>query len=238
MSVRHRKSSIAVVAAVVVCVAGWPLLAGATGGVARPTAPRSVHASAGNASASVTWVRPASNGGAPITRYVVTAHPSGRTCTSKSLKCTVGRLRNGTTYYFTVVAHNSVGNSPSSKASNRVKPKAPTTSRKLVVVPSTGLINGQSVKVSGTGFTPNDQVYLVECLNTASGQGGCNIATATPVTITGSGTLPTTSFVVVTGTVGSGSCGTSSSNLSSCAVSAGNAAGGDSASAPISFKSP
>jgi hypothetical protein len=58
------------------------------------------------------------------------------------------------------------------------------------------------------------------------------------VTITASGTLPSTNFNVVTGTIGSGTCGTSSSNLKSCALSAGNAVGGDSASAPISFRAP
>lgn len=240
MAKRHHWKSPAVTAAVLVVLTMTASSSvGATSKVSRPSAPRSVHATASNASATVRWVRPSSNGGAAIKSYVVTSHPTNRTCTTKALRCKVARLRNGTAYTFTVVAKNSAGTSPRSKASNKVTPKAPTpASPKLVVKPSTNLTKGQAVMVSGTGFTPNDQVYLVECLGNASGQNGCDISTATPVTITASGTLPSTSFVVVTGPVGSGTCGTSAANLNSCAISAGNAGGGDSASAPISFKAP
>jgi Neocarzinostatin family len=106
----------------------------------------------------------------------------------------------------------------------------------LVVKPATGLKNGQTVKVSGTGFKPHDTVFIVECLSTAKGAGGCQIAMATPVTISAKGVLPTTKFKVATGRIGSGKCGTTKKNLKSCEVSAGNAAGKDTASTIISFK--
>lgn len=239
VSRRHWKRLAVIGCALVALSLAAPISASATTKISHPTAPRSIHATAGDASATVSWVKPSTNGGAAIKSYVVTSHPANRTCTTKALKCRVTGLRNGTTYTFTVVARNSVGASPRSNASNKVTPKAPaTTGPKLVVTPSTNLKKGQTVTVSGTGFTPNDLVYVVECLNSASGQGGCDVATATPVTITASGTLPPTSFSVVTGVVGSGTCGTSPSNLSSCAISAGNASGGDSTSAPITFKAP
>lgn len=213
--------------------------ASATGKISHPTAPLSVHATAGNASATVRWLKPSSNGGATIRSYVVTSHPTGKTCATRATKCTVSGLKNGTAYTFTVVAKNRVGTGPRSKASNKVIPKAPsTTSPKLVVSPSVNLTKGQTVVVSGTGFTPNDVVYLVQCLGNASGQSGCDIATATPVTINAAGVLPSTNFNVVTGTIGNGACGTTTSNLNACAISAGNAGGGDSASAPVSFKAP
>ncbi|HEV2427911.1 MAG TPA: neocarzinostatin apoprotein domain-containing protein [Acidimicrobiales bacterium] len=108
----------------------------------------------------------------------------------------------------------------------------------LVVTPSTGLHNGEWVKVSGSGFRAHDMVFLVECLSTAKGAAGCNTAGATPVTITAKGVLVSTRFKVMTGKVGSGHCGTTARNLKGCEMSAGNAAGKDTASTVITFKLP
>jgi hypothetical protein len=109
---------------------------------------------------------------------------------------------------------------------------------KLVVTPSTGLKNHSTVTVSGTGFKAKDQVYITECQANAKGESGCDIDTATPVTITSAGILPKTKFKVVTGTIGNGKCGTAASNLRKCAVSAGNASGKDSAVFKIVFAAP
>jgi hypothetical protein len=110
------------------------------------------------------------------------------------------------------------------------------TTPKLVVTPSTNLHAGETVKVSGSGFTPGDSVYIVECLATAKGQAGCNILGALPATITSTGLLPKTAFKVTTGKVGTGKCGTTKGNLKSCAMSVGNITGGDSAVYRIAFK--
>jgi hypothetical protein len=210
------------------------------GSITHPSPPRAVHATARDAAALVQWARPASLGGAPILRYVVTSHPAGRTCVTRVTKCVVPHLTNGTTYSFSVVARNRAGVGPRSALSNRVTPRAatPAATRKLVVTPSTNLVKGQRVTVTGSGFTPHDQVYLVECLVKATGQNGCDVATATPVTISATGVLPATKFTVVTGVVGSGTCGTNATNLKACAISAGNATGGDSSVTPIAFKAP
>ncbi len=109
---------------------------------------------------------------------------------------------------------------------------------KLVVTPSTGLTNHKTVTVSGTGFKPHDTVYITECQANAKGEAGCDIDTATPVTISAKGVLPKTHYKVVTGTVGNGKCGTAASNLKKCAVSAGNVTGGDSAVFKIAFAAP
>jgi len=91
-----------------------------------PAPPLSVKASAGDASAKVTWKAPAFNGGSAITGYVATSTPGGKTCsTHGALGCTVKDLTNGTTYTFTVRATNSLGTGLSSDPSNSVKPKAP-----------------------------------------------------------------------------------------------------------------
>jgi len=84
-------------------------------------------ATAGNKQASVAFSAPASNGGAAITGYTVTASPGGATATGSGSPITVTGLTNGTSYTFTVKATNSAGNSGASGASNSVTPKAPQT---------------------------------------------------------------------------------------------------------------
>ena len=92
--------------------------------VTNPGAPTGVSATAGNASASVSWTAPSSTGGASITAYTVTSSPGGRTCTTNGAgrSCSVTGLTNGTSYTFTVVATNSVGKGSASAASSSVTP--------------------------------------------------------------------------------------------------------------------
>lgn len=110
------------------------------------------------------------------------------------------------------------------------------TGRKVKATPSTNLHSGQRVTVTGSGFTPGDHVYVIECLRTATGQKGCDVATLKAVTVSSSGRLPSTAFKVVTGKIGNGRCGTSAATANKCDISVGNAAGKDAAKAPISFR--
>ena len=48
-----------------------------------PSVPRSLTATAGNASVTVAWAAPASNGGSPITGYTISYAPSGGTWTQR-----------------------------------------------------------------------------------------------------------------------------------------------------------
>ncbi len=91
-----------------------------------PGAPTSVAATAGNASAGVSWTAPGSNGGSAITNYVVTpyigavAQPA--TTVGNVTSTTISGLTNGTTYAFRVATTNAVGTGPQSTASNAVSP--------------------------------------------------------------------------------------------------------------------
>lgn len=111
------------------------------------------------------------------------------------------------------------------------------TASTVVVTPSTALANGQTVVVTGSGFTAGDSVYALECLATATTSAGCDTATlAGPLTVSATGTLPSTTFKVVTGVIsGTATCGTSATDLGGCSIDVANASNGDAGTAPITF---
>ena len=95
---------------------------------APPGAPAGVTATAGNASALVSWTAPVS-GDSPITSYTVTPFigAAAQTATIVSgsppaTSVTVSGLTNGTTYTFKVTASNAFGLGPASAPSNAVTP--------------------------------------------------------------------------------------------------------------------
>jgi hypothetical protein len=95
-----------------------------------PAAPSGVSATAGDASAVVSWSAP-SDGGSPITGYTVTPYAGSTAQASMSVtgsppatSATVTGLSNGTAYTFRVTATNSVGTSAASAPSSSVTPVA------------------------------------------------------------------------------------------------------------------
>ena len=89
-----------------------------------PGAPTIGPATAGNASATVSYTAPVSDGGSSIFTYTATSNPGGITGSTTSGPILVTGLTNGTAYTFTVTATNTVGTSPPSAASNSVTPTA------------------------------------------------------------------------------------------------------------------
>lgn len=86
-----------------------------------PGAPMIISVSAGNASASITFAPPVSNGGSAITGYTV--KPStGAPVSGTEIPIVVTNLSNGSPYTFTVTATNAVGTGPASAASLVVTP--------------------------------------------------------------------------------------------------------------------
>ncbi len=104
------------------------LQAGVSGPPTVPAAPTAVNATAGNATATVSWTPP-SNGNSPLTSYTVTPYigstaqtPITVTGSPPATTATVSGLTNGTSYTFTVTATNAIGTGPASSASNSVTP--------------------------------------------------------------------------------------------------------------------
>lgn len=126
-----------------------------------PGAPTGVTATAGDASATVSWVSPASDGGSAITGYTVTASPGGATTTASgdARSATIPALANGTAYTFTVSATNAVGSGPASEPSAAVTPQRP------VVVPG---------PPSGVRATPEPAAAIVRW-NAPADDGGSEI---------------------------------------------------------------
>jgi len=92
-----------------------------------PGPPMTAQATAGNASATVTWLAPTNSGGGAVANYTVTAVPGGATSTvtGTTTTVTVTGLTNGTAYRFTVTATNAYGTSPPSASTGPVTPTAP-----------------------------------------------------------------------------------------------------------------
>jgi hypothetical protein len=95
-----------------------------------PAAPTILrNATAGDGTATVSWIAPASDGGSPITGYVVTPYVGysprpPTTFLSTATTGTITGLVNGTQYRFRVQAFNAVGTGPYSTVTNAVVPAA------------------------------------------------------------------------------------------------------------------
>jgi len=74
-----------------------------------PAPPSNVVATAGDASASVSFDPPPNDGGSPITGYIVYLNPGKFRKTASGSPVTFSGLTNGTTYTFSVVATNAAG---------------------------------------------------------------------------------------------------------------------------------
>jgi fibronectin type 3 domain-containing protein len=169
---------------------------------ATPGAPTGVTASSFADSLSVVaWTAPASTGGSPITSYTVTAN-SGQTCVTangSTTSCTLLGLTNGTTYTFTVVATNSIGDGPPSApvtATPSTVPTAPTG------VTATSYANSKSV-VSWTAPASNGGAAITGY--TVTSAPGAFTCTTASTTCTVNGLTNGTAYTfTVTATNGSG----------------------------------
>ena len=174
-----------------------------------PSQPRNVTATAGNASATVSWATPVEPGSFPIASYTVTANPGGRTCITIRLTCTVTGLTNGTAYTFTVTATNEAGTGLPSARSNAVTPQAPPSPPRDVVA------TAANASADVTWLAPADPGAAPITYTVTSSPGGLTCSTsALTCTVTGL-TNGTAYTFTVTAT---SAAGTSEPSASSAAV--------------------
>jgi Domain of unknown function (DUF1929)/Fibronectin type III domain len=131
-------------------------------------APAQLVARAANGSATVTWKAPA-NDGSPITAYTVTPYLGAKRLAARTVSgttATIGGLRNGAPYRFTVAARNALGKGPTSRRTKAIRPSTKLlsalwcspllmTMRHLGVLPAAGAPAAQ-------GWFPGGQVSIGE----------------------------------------------------------------------------
>ena len=173
--------------------------ASATPAATVPSAPLSVTASAANGSVSLSWTVPATDGGSAITSYDIyrstTKGGEGgtpyATPTGTGTSFTDSAVTNGTTYYYTVAAVNSVGVSPQS-AEASATPQAPTVPGAPTGLTATGANGSVSLSWTAPSSTGGSAItsYDIYRSTTKGGEGGTPYATPT-----GTGTSFTDSAV-------------------------------------------
>ena len=159
-----------------------------------PGAPANVSAIAGNASATVSWAAPASDGGSPITSYTVSSFaggaPSGVPASvvgGGQNAALVAGLTNGVTYTFSVHATNSVGDGSESVQSAPVTPAAAATADfGLSITGPASVVAGANAVYTmvvtnlgpsaASAVTVTDQVTGATVSSTTTSQGACTIA--------------------------------------------------------------
>jgi uncharacterized repeat protein (TIGR01451 family) len=214
-----------------------------TASASAPSAPSNVVAVRGNASASLSFTAPASNGGSAITAYTAISSPAGGTSscqTPPATACTVSGLINGQSYTFTVTATNSAGTSTPSLASNAITPAtvpgAPTS-----VSATAGIAQAT---VSFVAPASNGGAAISGYTATSSPQGRTGTCSSSPCTVTGLDNGQSYSFsVTATNSVGTGAASTASSSITTPAVPGAPsavvaAATGTNGQASVSFSAP
>ena len=207
-------------------------------------------ATGGDASATVTWTAPASNGGSAITGYTVTAADSttpangGQACTwtTGPLTCSVTGLTNGDSYTFTVTATNGVGIGASSVASNSVTPAT------VPGVPVIGTATGGDASATVTWTAPASNGgaavtgYLISTYVGGTAEIATTVGNVTSDTVTGltNGTAYTFTVSAINA-VGEGLPSSNSNSVTPATVPGvpviGTATGGD-ASATVTWTAP
>jgi len=167
--------------------------------VGKPSTPTNIVASAGNASATVSFTAP-NNGGSAITRYDVEAFDENGVPFSPSLSCTLNvpfptplactfanSLTNGLKYTFKVSTSNAVGSSDTSTATAAITPDnliAPTADQ--IVTPTGDSVLNSTLTASASfgGYPIPTITYVWQRCTTSAATSCTNIAGATSDTYT------------------------------------------------------
>ena len=183
-------------------------------GFALLSMPPVVSATAGDGNATLNWRAPLSNGGSPITGYVVTPYRNGvaqapRATSSPATTTTINGLRNGGAYTFTVAAVNAGVTGPQSSPTPAIivgTPAAPTGTHPVRVATGQFKVNFAPGNNNGAKTTS----YTATCTSPNGGVTQTRSGSRSPVTV--GGLTPAKSYT--------------------CTVTAANSRGRGSASSP------
>lgn len=166
-----------------------------------PDAPIIGTVNPGDARAIVSFSPPASDGGSPITSYVVSSDVGNKTATGTTSPITITGLTNGTTYRFKVQAANAAGTGPASALSDQVTPVG------LPAPPKISSVKAGNAEVQVTFLpSPSDGGSPITSYTVTSKPGQKKATDKTsPITVTGltNGTAYTFT-VVATNAIGTG----------------------------------
>ena len=164
------------------CVPGAPTIGAAT--------------STGTTTATVAFIAPVSDGGSTILTYVATSSPGSVTATltqAGSGTISITGLSPTTSYTFTVIAHNAIGDSVASSASNSITTSTPTT---VPDAPTIGVATSTGTTTATVAFTaPGSNGGSTILTYTATSSPGSITATLTQA---GSGTISITGLSATT----------------------------------------
>lgn len=151
-----------------------------------PGAPTSVTAVKGNAQATVSFSVPSDNGGSTILGYTIISNPGNIKKSTTLTSDTITGLTNGTSYTFTVKAHNIAGTSIASSASSPVTPDASILVNYLVVAGGGGAGRGAGGGGGGGGYrTANNAEFSQGVQYTITVGGGGAAGTSGSVSTNG-----------------------------------------------------
>jgi hypothetical protein len=158
-----------------------------------PDIPSQLNLTEDNGKITVTYTAPAYNGCSPITSYTVTMSPENYTVTNNGTPVIITGLTNGTTYTFSVVATNAMGNSDPLTASAipRTVPNAPT----LTSVAESDTNVGVSVYFSAPSYDGGSPITSYKA--TASPGGNTATSTGESISVTGLTVGSTYTFKVI-----------------------------------------
>jgi hypothetical protein len=118
-----------------------------------------MRAAAGDATITIAWAAPSSTGSAPIAGYRISFAPAGGTWRSVDVPAgarsrVFSLLRNGTTYYFRMLAFSAAGQSPSTPSLASVPRTAPSVPRSLAVTPGNARVTVRWTAPATNGGAP------------------------------------------------------------------------------------
>ena len=156
-----------------------------------PAAPSTLTAAAANTAVTLSWTA-ASDGGAPITNYMIeydtdmnfSSPPTTATTAAAATSYTVSGLTNGTLYYFRVAAVNAVGTGASATAVSATPAVPPLAISSIS--PTSGAV-GETVMITGTSFSTtaaDNTVTFLGHIDAAADNRSATVSAATTTELT------------------------------------------------------